>query len=127
MHTKQDLFHFIHTAHAQYRFVIDKDPFSLLYYINCSAVSPFLVGQNEWPMDHLLHTWSRVMADAMLSCLWWPYHSSFCHSSDPLFSSRRDSPRVQTVTRTNYMCLHVYWFAVVFCLLVLGVLQMNEL
>ena len=29
--------------------------------------------------------------------------------------------------RTNYMCLRVYWFAVVFCLLILGVLQMNEL
>ena len=33
---------------------IDKDPFSLQYYLNCSAVSPFLVGQNEWPMDHLV-------------------------------------------------------------------------
>ena len=95
--------------------------------IICSAVSPFLVGQNEWPMDHLLRMWSRVMADAMLSCLW-PCHSSYCHSSDPLHSSRHDSPcRVQTAIWTNYMCLHVYWFAVVFRLLALGVLQMNEL
>ena len=78
-------------------------------------------------MDHLLRMWSRVMADAMLSCLWWPCHSSYCHSSDPLFSSRRDSPRVQTVNGLIIMCLHVYWFAVVFCLLILGVLQMNEL
>ena len=29
--------------------------------------------------------------------------------------------------RTNYMCLHDYRFAVVFCLLILGVLQMDEL
>ena len=34
--------------------------------------------------------------------------------------------RVQAITMTNYICLHVYWFAVVFCLVILGELQMNE-
>ena len=36
--------------------------------------------------------WFRVMADAILSCLWWPCHGLYSHSSDPLCSSRRDSP-----------------------------------
>ena len=104
---------------------IDKDSFSLHSYVNCSAVSPFLVGQNGWPMDHLLRMWSRVMADAMLSCLWWPVHIAthqiFCVPLDVT------APECRTITWTNYMYLHVYWFAVVFCLLVLGVLRMNEL
>ena len=95
--------------------------------VNCSVClhespSSLLVGQNEWPMNHLLHGPGRWW---MQCCLVRGDHAT-CHSSDPLFSLGCDNPRVQTIAMTIYIRFLAYWFAVVFCLIILGDILKNE-
>ena len=80
-------------------------------------MTPLLVGQNngQWIICYMVQGdgGSNVVL-SMVTML--QFIMPFIRSFVLLW---RDTPRVQTITMTNYICLHVYWFAVVFCLLIL--------
>ena len=83
-----------------------------------------LVGQNEWPMNICYMIQGDDGCSAVLSVVTVPqFIMPFIRSSVLLL---HDSPRVQTITMTIYIQFRTYWFAVVFCLLILGDILKNE-